>query len=269
MSWYAQMMKSQELVRERNRRVERRQQGERYGPMFVAKYHLAALDKEKKMIEKELERIRKGIHKTPKLEDSVQNKANHILSVTTPRFLEQKSESPAINPEYSKAEDHLYDAIVFLQNNPSALVPILSAHAQSDAYFETLERISPMLRKDPPQKKSFLPKYLTENVTKSEKNDLLSKYETLLHRNSPVLRRNSPLTKRKNINSPVTHRDSPLLQDGTPRKQEVNSEKDVFQNCTGTQKQIDAVDGHSGVSDVPDTHNSTFLTEDASQVSVN
>ncbi|XP_045199833.2 uncharacterized protein LOC123554042 [Mercenaria mercenaria] len=250
MSWYNQMMKSQELARERNRREERRQQGEKYGPQFVAKYHLAALDKEKKIIEKELERIRKGIHRPPKLDDHVHNKANHILTVPSAHFRESKHHNQTINPEYSKEEDHLYDAILFLQNNPSALVPILSAHAQSDAYLETLERITPRLTNDAPPNTSFVPKYLKEHASKSEKADLVNKYTALLHRHSPILRRNSPLASRKKIDSPVTHRDSPLLHDATPNELSIEKLSDR-----------DVVDAKRDSNDGSATQRSAFLTE--------
>jgi hypothetical protein len=217
------MMKSTEMARERNRREARRAQGEKYGPQFVAQYRLAVLDKEKRLIEKELERIRKGIHRTPRTENSDQNKIKCAGDILSPRHEHKRHES-AINPEYSKDENHLYNAILFLQNNPSALVPILTAHAQSDAYLETLERITPRLTAETQPKPAFVPKYLTEKVSRTEKDDLLKKYTALLHRHSPVLRRNSPLLKRTYRNSPV--RDSPLLHDRLAHSEDKESPED-------------------------------------------
>lgn len=216
MSWYSQMMKSGELARERNRREERREQGQRYGHKFVAQYQLAALDKEKRMVEKELERIRKGIHRIPKLQDSKQTRGNNIVAVSSPRFLEQKPRQHAINSDYSKDADHLYGAILFLQNNPSALVPILNAHTQSGSYLETLERVTPLTNKRQGKtKQSYVPKYLQERESKSERSDVVSKYSTLLQRpKSPFLNRNSPLLNTKQRNNPLLNTklgNSPLL----------------------------------------------------------
>lgn len=264
MSWYSQMLKSQELARERNRREERRVRGEKYGPQFVANYHLAELNKEKRLIEKELERIRKGIHRQPKLDEHVHSKANHILSVPSANYKHQQT----INPEYSKEEDHLYDAILFLQNNPSALVPILSAHAHSDAYLETLERITPRLTSDAPPNTTFKPKYLTERISRNEKAELVNKYTALLQRHSPILRRSSPLTSRRRVNSPLTHRDSPLLHDSTQRDSPLlhdatpnrieSEEKKVTPNHI--------VDSRTEADSCPATHRSTFLTMPGDEV---
>ncbi|KAL4218581.1 hypothetical protein ACF0H5_021171 [Mactra antiquata] len=215
MSWYSQMMKSQELARERNRRDARRLESQRHGPQFVAKYRLAALDKEKRIIEKELERIRKGVHRAPKLTDVVNSKGNHVLTIPSPRLTDQRPQFNSINPEYySKDENKLYDAILFLQHNPSALVPILSAHAQSDAYFETLERITPRLSDEfqTRENKIIKTQLMQEHMTRIEREELINKYSVLLHRHSPELRKSSPLLNRHK-NSPVQRKDSPLLQD--------------------------------------------------------
>jgi len=235
MSWYAQMMKSQEIARGKNKREARRAENQKCGTEFVAQYRLAAIDKERKLIEKELERIRAGIHRPPKLDDKVRSKEKHVLTVTSPTRLrptplfggkgldkdgERSSGMPgsfltqSINPVYSEDETKLYDAILFLQHNPSALVPILAAHAQSDAYLETLGRITPRLqsgRKDadlPIQ--PFVPSYLRDKATKTEKVDMLNKYTALLHRHSPILRKSSPLRSRRH-DSPKGNRDSPLV----------------------------------------------------------
>jgi hypothetical protein len=276
MSWYSQMLKSQELARERNRREERRVRGEKYGPQFVANYHLAELNKEKRLIEKELERIRKGIHRQPKLDEHVNHRANHILSVP-PNYKHQQT----INPEYSKEEDHLYDAILFLQNNPSALVPILSAHAHSDAYLETLERVTPRLTHDAPPNTTFKQKYLSQGVSRTEKAELVNKYTALLQRHSPMLRRSSPLTSRRKVNSPLTHRDShllhntahrdspllydathrdsPLLHDATPTVTKSEEEKETSAHAVDSKTEAE----HGSV-----THTSTFLTLQTEEVNL-
>lgn len=216
MNWYSHMMKSHEVARARNQRMERRQQFERYGPGFVTKTRIAALNHEKRMIERELERIRKGVHRPPKFVEPLQQKDGQILTIKAvpkPSFglpsMEKHVDSNSIDPEYSSEENKLYDAILFLQNNPSALVPILTAHARSDAYFETLERISPRLTsdsKETTEKQTFVPRYLQERSSKGEKVELLNKYTSLLHRHSPDLRKNSPALKSVKLN--ITARDN-------------------------------------------------------------
>lgn len=246
MSWYAQMMKSQELARERNRRDARRIESERHGPQFVAKYRIATLDKEKKIIEKELERIRKGVHRPPRLADTVNTKGNHVLTIPSPRVSEHRPHINSINPEYSKDENKLYDAILFLQNNPSALVPILSAHAQSDAYFETLERVTPRLANDISENDTIKPRYLREAVSRAERDDLVNKYTILLHRHSPELRRNSPLLNRQR-NSPI-HKESPLIHDianDSPAQNDINTTSPV--KGLNLQENVDQTDGQKSV----------------------
>lgn len=222
MNWYSHMMKSYEIARAQNQRMERRMQGERFGPDFMAQARLAALDKEKKLIQRELERIRKGIHRPPKVGAS-SLKNTHVLAVNSPRNLpsmETDYANNSIDPEYSSDENKLYDAILFLQNNPSALVPILAAHSRSDAYLETLERISPRFAQDDTektytqQKSTFVPRYLQERATKAEKSELLNKYTSLLHRHSPVLRKSSPHLKTLKPNDTFRPRKySPLASD--------------------------------------------------------
>ncbi|WAR31636.1 hypothetical protein MAR_034178 [Mya arenaria] len=225
MSWYSHMMRSQEIARGKNRREARRAENRRVGAEFVAQYRLAALDKEKKMIEKELERIRQGVHRPPKLDDRAKEKDKHVLTVTSPRYKQMNTQrkqyddneksnafvTQSINPVYSEDENKLYDAIVFLQNNPSALVPVLAAHAKSDAYLETLGRITPHLKSAQGENQPFVPRYLQDKATNTEKAVLLNKYTSLLHRSSPILRRSSPLRTRPS-GGPLTNRESPLLQ---------------------------------------------------------
>lgn len=219
MNWYSHMMRSYEVARAENQRMERREQGNKYGPEFVAQTRLAALNKEKRMIERELERIRKGIHRQPQLGDIVQRKEGHVLTVKSPlksdtNENDMEYNSAPIEPEYSVEESKLYDTILFFHNNPSALVPILAAHARSDAYLETLERISPRLsvenNKESSQKQKFVPRYLKENFNKhSEKSELLNKYTSLLQRHSPELRRHTL----KPSDTPRVKRHNPLLTD--------------------------------------------------------
>ena len=225
------MMKSHEIARAQNQRIERRIKGNRFGPDFVEQTRMAAIEKEKRMIQRELERIRKGVHRPPRFGQSPR-KATHILNVNSYASvtislpsLETDYVYNSINPEYSKGEEKLYDSIVFLQNNPSALVPILDAHAQSDAYLETLERISPRITGNveepvvPAHRSPFVPRYLKERSVKSDKALLLRKYESLLRSHSPILRKKNPAMKQ-----PFTSR----LDTTSDDKVRVNSARTVI-----------------------------------------
>lgn len=196
-SWYSQMVKSQETARERNKREQRRLQLEldqKHGPEFAAKYRVKELNREQRIVSKELERIRKGVHKPL---------ANEYTASTP---AEKRAPFSISAVTYSREETTLYKAMLFLQNNPSALIPIVDAHSQSRAYLETLQRISPSLTPEP---KKFVPKYL-KSVRGDEHSygvsHQMSKYSTLLYRQSPILRKNSPLMQRK---SPALIRNSP------------------------------------------------------------
>ncbi|KAH3798051.1 uncharacterized protein LOC127837899 [Dreissena polymorpha] len=243
MSWYSQMIKSQELARSKNRREAKRAESQLLGAEFVAQYRLAALDKEKRLIEKELERIRQGVHKPPKVGQNVKERDKHVLTVTSPRqknavttrLIKDFGVSPVthhIDTAYSNDEKKLYGAIVFLKNNPSALVPILAAHAQSDAYLNTLGRLTPFLEPEESKSKPIVPRYLQENYNDTEKAELLNRYSLLLNRNSPILRGNVSRTglgresQRANRDSPdcPTFRSSaPLPPIQTARTEQVNA----------------------------------------------
>ena len=206
-NWYAQMVKSQETARERNRREQRRLQihlDQRSGPEFTAKYRVKELNREQRIISKELDRIRKGIHKPPAHEYAASSpvEKREVFS-----FSDLKS---AVF--YSQEETNLYRTMVFMQNNPSALVPIVDAHAQSQAYFETLQRVTPSFTPSP--RELFVPNYLKRfkgTEVPEERHLNITKYSALLYRQSPVLRKNSPVIQG---NTSSLKRNSPVVSVG-------------------------------------------------------
>lgn len=241
------MVKSQDTAREQNKREQRRLQvhfSQKNGPEFAAKYRLKELNREQRIISKELDRIRKGIHKPLANEYAASSQGEKRDMFI--RFSEIKS--TAI---YSQAETDLYRTMVFMKNNPSALVPIVDAHSHSQAYIDTIQRCTPGFTPSP--REQFVPNYLKRfnGIEISEgKNPYTTKYSALLYRQSPLLSKNIPTTNERNLrsngNGPVvnvvkqielTHVPSPLLglelnanKNGTPsnlrsRNVNINGEK--------------------------------------------
>ena len=219
-NWHAQMVKSQETAREQNRREQRRLQvhlDQKNGPEFAAKYRLKELNREQRIIGKELDRIRKGVNKPLANEYAA---SCPVEKRDMFRFSDLKS-----TVIYSQAETNLYRTMVFMQNNPSALVPIVDAHSHSQAYFDTIQRCTPGFTPSP--REQFVPHYLKRfkgTDVSEEKNPYTTKYSAILYRQSPLLRKNSPVTHERNVssnrNGPVvnvvkqielTHVPSPLL----------------------------------------------------------
>lgn len=192
MNWYSQMIKSQETARERNKREQRRlqlQMVQKHGPEFAAKYRVKELNREQKIISKELDRIRKGVHKPLTNEYT----ASSPVEKKTP-FTFSAPKSTVI---YTREETNFYKAMLFLQNNPSALVPVVNAHSHSYAYYETLHRMSPGVTPEP--QRSFAPSYLKRSKETAIPDPTLVKYSALLYRQSPMLRKNSPIFHLKNF----------------------------------------------------------------------
>ena len=202
-SWYSQLLKSQETAREQNRREQRRLQLEldqKHGIEFAARYRVKELDREQRLVSKELDRIRKGVHKPLAHEYVVSSPADKRSPIIV---VDHKSQV-----RYSHEETSLYKSMVFLQNNPSALIPLISAHSQTPGYFETLERLTPGLAPDP--KTIFTPNYKAARGSLDERDQRGTKYSKLSYRKSPVLRKNSPLSMHRN--SPLVNK-SPTEED--------------------------------------------------------
>ena len=202
-SWYSQLLKSQETAREQNRREQRRLQLEldqKHGIEFAARYRVKELDREQRLVSKELDRIRKGVHKPLAHEYVVSSPADKRSPIIV---VDHKSQV-----RYSHEETSLYKSMVFLQNNPSALIPLISAHSQTPGYFETLERLTPGLAPDP--KTIFTPNYKAARDSLDERDQRGTKYSKLSYRKSPVLRKNSPLSMHRN--SPLVNK-SPTEED--------------------------------------------------------
>ena len=202
-SWYSQLLKSQETAREQNRREQRRLQLEldqKHGIEFAARYRVKELDREQRLVSKELDRIRKGVHKPLAHEYVVSSPADKRSPIIV---VDHKSQV-----RYSHEEATLYKSMVFLQNNPSALIPLISAHSQTPGYYETLERLTPGLAPDP--KTIFIPNYKAGRGSLDERDQRGTKYSKLSYRKSPVLRKNSPLSMHRN--SPLVNK-SPTEED--------------------------------------------------------
>ena len=247
MNWYSQMIKSQETVRERNRREQRRfqlQLDEKHGPEFAAKYRVKELNREQRIVSKELERIRKGVHKPLAHEYMASSPTEKRAPVIV---VDHKS-----TVGYTQEETSLYKAMLFLQNNPAALVPIISAHSQSQAYFDTLERISPNLTPQP--RTSFVPNYLKTNKGTLDEDPLVTKYSALLYRQSPVLRKNSPFSR---------HRKSPVVS-----KNDLSHEANEQNNVSNSPSQLDDLQ-ITGIQKVDDNLNSDETKHCAADTSWN
>ena len=220
-NWHAQMVKSQDTAREQNRREQRRlkvQLDQKSGPEFAAKYRLKELNREQRIISRELDRIRKGVHKPLSNEYAA-------YSSFEKRDVFRLSGFKSTVISYSPAETNLYRTMVFMQNNPSALVPIVDAHSHSQEYFDTIQRCTPGYTPSP--REQFVPNYLKrfkDTHLSEEKNLYDAKYSAILYRQSPALRKNNPVTQERktlfNGNGPVvtvvkqievTHVPSPRL----------------------------------------------------------
>ena len=202
-SWYSQLLKSQETAREQNRREQRRLQLEldqKHGIEFAARYRVKELDREQRLVSKELDRIRKGVHKPLAHEYVVSSQADKRSPIIV---VDHKSQV-----RYSHEEASLYKSMVFLQNNPSALIPLISAHSQTPGYYETLERLTPGLAPDP--KTIFTPNYKAGRGSLDGRDQRGPKYSKISYRKSPVLRKNSPLSMHRN--SPLVNK-SPTEED--------------------------------------------------------
>ena len=101
-----------------------------------------------------------------------------------------------------QAETNLYRTMVFKQNNPSALVPIVDAHSHSQAYFDTIQQCTPGFTPSPREQcvTHYLKRFNGTDASE-EKNSYSTKYSTILYRQSPVLRKNSPVAHDKNLTS--------------------------------------------------------------------
>ena len=224
MSFFSKLYKSQEEARERNKREQRRSDSFKFGPDYIERYHLAALERERRLVQREFERIRKEIQDEPPLFDfssspviSPQVKSKTLGDTHAQHSIERrddvdgKSEYDSKNSKDSiesrKEEIGLYDTILFFRNNPAVLVPILTIHGKkeeyvSDASSQTVTEEVPedtVDAKDVPTERkvqslpnedseSFVPFYLRSDYNPSFgeiKTETFKKYAILLRQHTP------------------------------------------------------------------------------------